>query len=301
MFVHHPILLHDVQVQTPDPVFAEKLLEQYGGATGELTAAMTYWTQSFHVDNRGIRDMLQDIGTEELGHLEMVAMLIEQHTARASPQLRDRAYQSTLFAVRGPGPHLVDAKGSSWDARYVNEGGHLARDLRADVAAEAGALNAYEALLEYAPDEGTRRALNHLATREVAHTHMFMEALRSINALNEPMFGNLKPDDTVNVYFNLSNGPGSDLRGPWNSEPAFQYVTDPVRHETQEHGGRSPASNEMMQRTAEQPPGRGTPPAHPVPSVPPGHPLAGRNIQGGPTTGPGPGHAGTAPGKAGGR
>jgi len=92
MFIHKSLPLHEVRVDQPDPVFAEKLLEQYGGATGELSAALTYWTQSFHVDNRGVRDMLQDIGTEELGHLEMVALLIEQHTVRGAQNLQDRAY-----------------------------------------------------------------------------------------------------------------------------------------------------------------------------------------------------------------
>ncbi|MGE0226297.1 MAG: manganese catalase family protein [Acetobacteraceae bacterium] len=266
MFIHKPVLMHEVRVQSPDPKFAQKLLEQYGGATGELTAALTYWTQSFHTHNAPIRDMLQDIGTEELAHLEVVAMLIEQHTARASQDLQNQAYQSTLFSIRGPGPHLVDAQGAFWDARYVNEGGHLARDLRADVAAEAGALNTYEALLNYAPDEGTRNALNFLATREVSHTKMFMEALRTINALDEPMFGNLKPDDTVNLYFNMSNGNGADLRGPWNSEPAFQYVANPLQHETQQHGGQSGASNEMRGFQNQQPPGTGKPLANPVPN-----------------------------------
>lgn len=127
MFIHRSVLLHEVRVQSPDPVFAEKLLEQFGGATGELTAALTYSTQSFHAYNAGIRDMLQDIGTEELGHLEIVAMLIEQHTARASQNVQDRAYNSTLFAIRGPGPHLVDSKGLSWDARYVVEEGAISR------------------------------------------------------------------------------------------------------------------------------------------------------------------------------
>ncbi|MBV8401116.1 MAG: manganese catalase family protein [Acetobacteraceae bacterium] len=263
MFIHKPVLLHEVRVEKPDPVFAEKLLEQYGGATGELTAALTYWTQSFHVDNPGIRDMLQDIGTEELGHLEIVAMLIEQHTAKASQNVQDRAYQSTLFAIRGHGPHLVDSKGTYWDGRYVQEGGHLVRDLRADIAAEGGALNTYEVLLQMAPDDGTRAALTHLATREVSHAHMFMEALRSINAFDQPIFGDLKPDDTVNLYFNLSNGEGADLRGPWNKEPAFQYIADPLQHEMQEHGGHSAASNEMRQLTPAQPPGTGQPPAHP--------------------------------------
>jgi Mn-containing catalase len=71
----------------------------------------------------------------------------------------------------------------TWDGRYVNEGGHVIRDLRANIAAEAGALNTYEQLIAITTDDGTRDALRHLATREVSHTHMFMEALRSLNAL----------------------------------------------------------------------------------------------------------------------
>lgn len=255
MFIHRAVLQTEVNVRNPDPVFAEKLLEQYGGGTGELTAALTYWTQSFHTDDAGIRDMMQDIGTEEFTHLEIIAMLIEQHTRRASPDAQDRAYRSTLFSLRGPGPHLVDSKGAFWDARYVNEGGHVARDLRADVAAEAGALETYEALLKLTDDEGSRKALTFLATREVAHTHMFMEALKSIDKLTEPLFGDLKPDDTVNVYYNLSSGPGADQRGPWNREPTFKYVADPLSHEQQQHSGE-PGGNEtkIIDKSNNQPP-----------------------------------------------
>ncbi len=263
MFLHKSVLLHEVRVENPDPVFAEKLLEQYGGATGELTAALTYLTQSFHTDSPGIRDMLQDIGTEELGHLEIVAMLIEQHTKRASQDLQNKAYTSTLFAIRGPGAHLVDAKGSYWDSRYVNEGGDVVRDLRANIAAEAGALATYEALIRMTADEGTRNALVHLATREVSHTHMFMEALKSMNALDTPLFGDLKPDNTVNLYFNLASGPGADQRGPWNSEPAFQYVADPLQHEMQEHGNKPKQANEIEMAPSGQ---SGVPKGAPAPA-----------------------------------
>ncbi len=245
MFIHKPLLVTEVNVKDPDPKFAEMMLEQFGGATGELSAALQYWTQSFHMEDPGIRDMLQDIGTEEFSHLEVIAMLIEQHTKNASQDAQDAAYKSTLFAIRGPGPHLVDSKGTYWDSRYVNEGGHPARDLRANLSAEAGALQTYENLLKYAQDEGTKRALTNLATREVSHTHMFMEALRSIDKLTEPLFGSLKPDDTVNLYFNLSSGTGSDLRGPWNSEPAFQYVSDPVQS-LEKHLAGKPGTNEMQ-------------------------------------------------------
>src|SRR5207248_1222343 len=137
MFFHRKQLMFDVKCDDANPQFGQMLLEQFGGATGELTAALTYWTQSFHVENAAIRDMLQDIAIEEFGHLEMVGRMIEQHTEKANA--KDAAYKSTLFAVRGVGPHLVDSQGQAWTAAYVNEGGNVVRDLRADIAAEAGA------------------------------------------------------------------------------------------------------------------------------------------------------------------
>jgi len=235
MFIHRPDPIHQVRVETPDPVFAEKLLEQFGGATGELSAALTYFTQSFHTEDQGIRDMLQNIATEEFGHLEMVALMIEQHTKRAKQGAQEKAFGSTLFAMRGYGPHLVDSRGTTWDARYVNEGGNVVRDLRADIAAEAGALATYESLLRQAPDDGSREALRHLATREVAHARMFMKALESMNKLDDPIFGDLNPDDTVDVYFNLTTGPEAERRGPWNSEPEF-HIRD-LATQAQRGGG----------------------------------------------------------------
>ena len=98
MFIHRPDPIHQVRVETPDPVFAEKLLEQFGGATGELSAALTYFTQSFHTEDQGIRDMLQNIATEEFGHLEMVALMIEQHTKRAKQRRAGEGVQQ--HAVR---------------------------------------------------------------------------------------------------------------------------------------------------------------------------------------------------------
>jgi manganese catalase len=227
MFFHRKQLMLDVKVEDPNARFGQLLLEQFGGATGELTAALTYWTQSFHVEDPGIRDMLQDIAIEEFSHLEMVGRMIEQHTERGD---KDAAYKSTLFAVRGIGPHLVDSCGQAWHAGYVNEGGNVVRDLRADIAAEAGARQTYEALIKLAPDDGSRRALHFLLTREISHTSMFMMALDSLGRLTDPAFGNVKPDDTVNLYFNLSHDGKDgkhDGRGPWNSEPDFKYIADP--------------------------------------------------------------------------
>lgn len=226
MFIHNKQTIQPVKIEQPDAQFAQKLLEQFGGATGELTAGLQYWVQSFHIDDPGIRDMLQDIATEEFGHLEMVGRLIEEHTRR-SESAESAAWRSTLFSVRGKGPHFLDSNGVAWSANYIQEGGHVVRDLRANISAEAGARQTYEDLIKIAPDEGSKKTLTHLLTREVAHTRMFMKALDSMGKLDDPFFGNVQPDETVDIYYNLSQGEG-DSRGPWNQEPDFRYIADPT-------------------------------------------------------------------------
>ncbi len=249
MFIHKKDLLVPVSVDTPNPKFGQYLLDQFGGATGELTACLQYFVQSFHVQDAGLKDMLLDIATEEMGHLEMVGKLIELHT---SGEAKVKAEESPLFALRGKGPHFLDSCGSAWSATYINEGGSVVRDLRANLAAEAGARQTYQALIENCTDDGSKKALVHLLTREVAHTHMFMEALNSLGKLTDPFFGEIAPDDTVKIYYNMS-GNGSDPRGPWNSEPNFQYVADPLKKETNSHPGiERPDLKEVSKVNAQQ-------------------------------------------------
>ena len=226
MFFHKKDPIHSVQVDAADPRFAQLLLEQFGGATGELTAALQYWVQSFHQEDPSIKDMLQDIAIEEFGHLEMVGKLIEIHTKDVD---QTEAYQSTLFAVRGMGPHFLDSQGCAWTANYIQEGGDVVRDLRANISSEAGARQTYEALIKLATDEGTKKTLHHLLTREIAHTEVFMKTLDSLGKLTDPFFGNIPPDETVNLYYNLSsNGDGKEKRGPWNSGDDVEYIADPL-------------------------------------------------------------------------
>jgi Mn-containing catalase len=221
MFYHRKELFRPVNVGTPDAQFGQYLLEQFGGATGELTAALQYWVQSFHVENAAIRDMLQDIAVEEFNHLEMVGKLIAQHTAKLD---QEGVYAAPLFQMKGGGPHFLDSQGSCWTAAYINEGGNVVRDLRADIAAEAGARQTYEALIKRTTDEGTIEVLTHLLTREITHGNMFMKALDAMGRLDDAYFGNIQPDDTVDIVFNLSKG--EDARGPWNEAP-FEYIADP--------------------------------------------------------------------------
>ncbi len=236
MFFHKKETIHNVDIKEANPRFAQLLLEQFGGATGELSAALQYWVQSFHVENPGIKDMLQDIAVEEFGHLEMVGKMIEAHTKNVD---QTEAYKSTLFAVRGMGPHFLDSQGSAWTATYLNEGGDVVRDLRANIGAEAGARQTYEALIKIAPDEGTKKTLVHLLTREISHTQMFMNALNDLGKLTDPFFGNVQPDETVDLYYNLSTSTPADgstveveQRGSWNQEPDFRYIANPQAKNT---------------------------------------------------------------------
>ena len=230
MFLHRKELIQPVNVGAPDARFGTYLLEQFGGATGELTAALQYWVQSFHVENAGIRDMLQDIAIEEFSHLEMVGKLIAQHTSKLDEaSIRD----APLFKLKGGGPHFLDSQGSCWTAAYIQEGGNVVRDLRANISAEAGARQTYEALIKACHDEGTKKTLHHLLTREITHANMFMKALDQMGKLDDPFFGNIPPDKTVKLVFNLSQD--EDVRGPWNEEPDFEYVADP-----QPEGGLPP-------------------------------------------------------------
>jgi Mn-containing catalase len=245
MFFHRKETIVPVDVKNPDPRFGQFLLEQFGGATGELTAALQYWVQSFHVTDASIRDMLQDIAVEEFSHLEVVGKLIEQHTSTLE---QHDVYASPLFRVKGVGPHFLDSQGSAWTASYINEGGNVVRDLRANIAAEAGARQTYEALIHASTDEGTTKVLTHLLTREITHAQMFMAALEKMGKLTDPYFGTIKPDETVDLVFNLSKG--EDFRGPWNKKPLFRFEEDP-----QPSGGLPPApvnpDDEKMQLAAE--------------------------------------------------
>ncbi|MDX1919200.1 MAG: manganese catalase family protein [Candidatus Caenarcaniphilales bacterium] len=111
MFLHKKHDIYKVKISEPNPRFAQLLLEQFGGATGELTAALQYWVQSIHTQKPDVKDMLQDIAIEEFSHLEIVGKLIEEHTKNSD---QTEAFKSSLFHIRGPGAHLLDSNGVAW-------------------------------------------------------------------------------------------------------------------------------------------------------------------------------------------
>lgn len=239
MFAHNKRLQYTVRVAETNPGLANLLLEQFGGPQGELAAAMRYFTQALAESDPGRKDMLMDIATEELSHLEVigtiVAMLNRGAKGRISEAVESEAelYRSITGAgndshltqvLYGGGPPLTNSGGVPWTAAYVDTIGDPTADLRSNIAAEARAKLIYERLISATDDPGVKEALGFLMTREIAHQISFEKALYSI----QPNFPPGKaPGDTrfANVYFNMSQGDG-DARGPWNSDDNFQYVSE---------------------------------------------------------------------------
>ncbi|HEU4458051.1 MAG TPA: manganese catalase family protein [Methylibium sp.] len=239
MFSHNKRLQYTVRVSESNPGLANLLLEQFGGPQGELAAATRYFTQALGETDPGRKDMLMDIATEELSHLEVigtiVAMLNKGSKSRLSEAVDSEAemYRRISGAgndshvtqvLYGGGPPLTNSAGVPWTAAYVDTIGEPTADLRSNVAAEARAKIIYERLISCTDDPGVKEALGFLMTREVAHQQSFEKALYAIQPNFPP--GKLPGMERFsNVYFNMSQGEG-DERGSWNSDENFEYVSD---------------------------------------------------------------------------
>lgn len=232
MYHHVKKLMYTVRVDEPDPKFGNMLLEQFGGANGELAAAMQYSVQGLNCEDPARKDLLMDIGTEELSHLEVVGTLARLHLAPMK-FARDAAEADPLIAVAGGGGvNLFNSMGNAWTADYLKITGELDVDLRSNIAAEARAKIVYERLINFCDDVGTKDALQFLMTREITHMKAFAAALDS---LEKPRFsiGQIAPSaPLVNQYFNDSTGEGDrgeiDTTGPWNEGGEWEIVDSPA-------------------------------------------------------------------------
>ncbi len=236
MYHHVKKLMYTVRVDVPDPAFGNMLLEQFGGANGELAAAMQYSIQGLNCDDLERKDLLMDIGTEELSHLEVVGSLARLHLKPMKFD-RDAAEADPLIAIAGGGGvNLYNSMGNAWTADYLKITGELDVDLRSNIAAEARAKIVYERLLNFTDDAGTKDALQFLMTREITHMKAFTAALES---LGKPRFsiGQIPPTPgLVDQFFNDSTGRGDDgegdADGPWNTGGDWQRVEAPAFTET---------------------------------------------------------------------
>src|SRR6266567_307033 len=228
MYHHIKKLMYTVKVGTPDPAFGNMLLEQFGGANGELAAAMQYSIQGLNCDDLERKDLLMDIGTEELSHLEIVGALARLHL-KPMKFNREHAEADPLIAIAGGGGvSLHNSMGNAWTADYLKITGELDVDLRSNIAAEARAKIVYERLINFCDDPGTKDALQFLMTREITHMKAFMAALDSMG--KDPLeIGEIPPTPgVVDQFFNDSSGEGdegeTDERGPWNEGNGFKYI-----------------------------------------------------------------------------
>jgi Mn-containing catalase len=232
MYHHVKQLMYTVRVDTPDPRFGNMLLEQFGGANGELAAAMQYSIQGINCDDPERKDLLMDIGTEELSHLEVVGTLARMHLKPLKSD-RNAAHADPLIAIAGGGGvNVYNSMGDPWTADYLKITGELDVDLRSNIAAEARAKIVYERLINFCEDPGSIDALQFLMTREITHMKAFSAALES---LGKPTFsiGMIPPTpQLVNQYFNDSTGTGdrgeTDVRGPWNEGGDWEFVNAPA-------------------------------------------------------------------------
>jgi Mn-containing catalase len=237
MFMHNKRLMYTVRVSEPNPMLASLFLEQFGGPDGELAAAMRYFTQAISEDDPGRKDMLLDIATEELSHLEVIGSLVVMLTKGVKGKLAEGIGEGELLAditrggeshtlslLYGGGAALVNSAGVPWTAAYVDSRGEPTADLRSNIAAEARAKIIYERLINVTDDPSIKDALGFLMTREIAHQKSFEKALYAI----EPNFppGKLPGMPAfTNKYFNMSQGAG-DMQGPWNTGPLWERVDD---------------------------------------------------------------------------
>ncbi len=239
MFVHNKRLQYTVRVAAPNPGLANLLLEQFGGPQGELAAACRYFTQAVSEDDPGRKDLLFDIATEELSHLEIIGSIVAMLNKGAKGQLAEAVeseaelYRSltgggndshTTALLYGGGPALTNSAGVPWTAAYIDTIGEPTADLRSNIAAEARAKIVYERLINVTDDPGIKEALGFLMTREIAHQKSFEKALHSIQP-NFPQGKLPGVPDFTNVYYNMSSG--NDARGPWNEGTDWVFIEDP--------------------------------------------------------------------------
>jgi Mn-containing catalase len=238
MFMHNKRLQYTVRVGETNPALASLMLEQFGGPQGELAAAMRYFTQALAEEDPGRRDMLFDIATEELSHLEIIGSIVAMLNRGIKGQLSEAAMKEaelylainaggdshTQSILYGGGPALTNSSGVPWTAAYIDSIGDPTCDLRSNIAAESRAKIVYERLINVTDDPGIKETLGFLMTREIAHQKSFEKALYAIHENFPPgKLPGVKP--YADIYVNTSQGEG-DATGPWNEGPQWETIDD---------------------------------------------------------------------------
>ena len=178
MFIYEKKLQYPVRIATPNPKLAAVIISQYGGPDGELGASMRYLSQRFSMPYAELKGLLTDIGTEELGHLEMVGTIVHQLTRNLTEEQIRTAGFDTYFVDRTTGVYPTSASGFPWSAASMAVKGDLIADLTEDLAAEQKARVTYDNILRLSDDPDVNDVIKFLRAREVVHFQRFGEGLR---------------------------------------------------------------------------------------------------------------------------
>ncbi len=178
MFVYEKKLQYPVKIATPNPKLAALIISQYGGPDGELGASMRYLSQRFSMPYAELKGLLTDIGTEELGHLEMVGAIVHQLTRDLTDDQIRQAGFDAYFVDHTAGVYPTAASGFPWNAAGMAVKGDLIADLTEDLAAEQKARVTYDNILRLSDDPDVNDVIKFLRAREIVHFQRFGEGLR---------------------------------------------------------------------------------------------------------------------------
>lgn len=178
MFVYEKKLQYPVRITTPNPKLAAVIISQYGGPDGELGASLRYLSQRYSMPYPELKGLLTDIGTEELGHLEMIGTIVHQLTRNLTEEQIKTAGFDTYFVDRTTGVYPTSASGFPWSAASMTVKGDLIADLTEDLAAEQKARVTYDNILRLSDDPDVNDVIKFLRAREIVHFQRFGEGLR---------------------------------------------------------------------------------------------------------------------------
>lgn len=191
MFVYEKKLQYPVRIKNCNPKLAAIIISQYGGPDGELGASLRYLSQRYSMPYPELKGLLTDIGTEELGHLEMIGAIVHQLTRNLSEeQIKANGFDA-YFVDHTAGVYPTAASGFPWSAASMAVKGDVIADLTEDLAAEQKARVTYDNILRLSDDPDVNDVIRFLREREIVHFQRFGEA---IQLAKEKM-------DQKNVYY----------------------------------------------------------------------------------------------------
>lgn len=180
MWLYEKKLEHPVQVSGPNPKLAKIVIEQYGGADGELAASLRYLSQRYAMPTGIVKGILNDIGTEELAHFEIIGTIVHKLTKDATIEDIKAAELDAYYVDHGVNLYPANAAGVPWTAAYIASNDDPVACLNEDLAAEQKARAVYEYILNLSDDPLVDDVIRFLREREVVHYQRFGEALRYV-------------------------------------------------------------------------------------------------------------------------